>query len=385
MPITARYHQFQKQPDYQPDPAQLQVLELFEALEQQLLQRTTHADNSHPPISGLYLWGSVGRGKTLLMDLFFEEIDSPRKLRLHFHRFMQQVHQQLFKLSGTRNPLQKVADHFADRYDLLCFDEFFVSDIADAMILGTLTDALYQRGMVLVLTSNQHPDNLYKEGVQRDRFMPAISNLKQHNQIFHLDGQEDHRFRPQQLRQCLLTGNNTEEQLQQLFPQLSQQQVPEGHHETDAGSGKLEIEQRRVNYRKLSGGVAWFDFQALCDGPRSQNDYIFLAKRFHTLLISDIPALGGIKNQQHFVARGTEDAVNNPVGNRVLHNDDRSRRFISLIDELYDHGVKLYASLEVPLDQLYLGGHLEFEFQRTLSRLVEMQSDQYLQQPHRPE
>ncbi len=379
MPILDRYRQLGRRPGFQPDDAQRRAVQRLSALEQRLIDydRTAAVASGQRP-EGLYLWGSVGRGKTLLMDLFFDELATPRKLRMHFHRFMQRVHRDLFQLSGHRNPLQRVAQGIASEADVLCFDEFFVSDIADAMLLGQLTEALFQRGVVLIATSNQHPDRLYRDGVNRERFMPAITQLKAHNQIFQLDGGSDHRLRPLQQRQTLMTPASpaTEKQLRQIFFDCSQSQpLP---------VSPVTIERRTIACKGQHQGVAWFDFGELCDGPRSHNDYIGLAKRFHTVLISHVPALGG-GPQQARIARGTEDVGANSTGNRVLFNDDRSRRFISLIDEFYDRSVNIYASTEKPLPQLYAGGHLAFEFERTRSRLIEMQSDDYLQRRHRPE
>ncbi|MEH6814082.1 MAG: cell division protein ZapE, partial [Motiliproteus sp.] len=222
-----------------------------------------------------------------------------------------------------------------------------------------------------------HPDQLYADGVQRDRFLPAINHLKANNHIYHLDGGQDHRLRPLGHRQTIYCPVDTrsKQKLLDLFTELSTQPTPEPR--------AMAIENRSVNCLGLDQGVIWFDFSELCDGPRSPNDYIYLSKNFHTLLISNIPLLGG-GQQQHAVARGTEDCPINNTGNRVMFNDDRTRRFISLIDELYDHSVKLIANSAQPIESLYCGGHLEFEFQRTSSRLIEMQSEDYWQRPHRP-
>ena len=381
MPILERYKELIENSTLEPDAAQLRAVTHLDELEQQLNTQPFSQNNRipTPPLfaKGLYIWGSVGRGKTLLMDLFYDELQTARKMRMHFHRFMKRVHANLFTLSGIRNPLEQVATKISEEADILCFDEFFVSDIADAMILGNLTRALFEKGVILVATSNQHPNQLYTEGVQRDRFLPAIKQLKDNNRIFNLNGDKDHRLRPLPQKHIYYTGTPLETHLQLYdhYKELTENTIPLQHF--------LGIEGRPIPCLGNDKGTAWFDFSALCEGPRSQNDYIYLAKSFHTIIISDIPQLGG-GHQLQRIARGTEDVVSNPTGNRSLFNDDRTRRFITLIDELYDHSVNLIASLEEQLENLYLGGHLEFEFRRTHSRLVEMQSCDYLEQAHRP-
>ncbi len=382
MPVAERYRQLFCQPASKADSAQRQAVDLLARLEGDLdarsaLQPQPPGRTPEPP-SGLYLWGNPGRGKTLLMDLFHGELQTTRKLRMHFHRFMKRVHNDLFRLSGTRNPLTQIAREIAAQTDVLCFDEFFVSDIADAMILGHLTEALFSHGVTLVATSNQHPDQLYPDGVQRGRFLPAIDSLKAHCQVFELDGDRDYRRCQRPREQICFSGPHasTEPRMQQRFHLLS------NNHSAEALD--ICVEKRQIHCRGSGNGVGWFEFSALCEGPRSQNDYIFLARNYHTLLISNIPRLGGGPQQQR-IARGTEDAVSNPTGSRIVFNDDRTRRFISLVDELYDHSVNLYCSMETSLDKLYLGGHLTFEFRRTRSRLLEMQSREYLQRPHHPD
>ena len=308
------------------------------------------------PEQGLYIWGDVGRGKTLLMDLFFDCIppaDSPApgKLRMHFHRFMQYVHQRLKQHAGCVNPLEKVADDLAEQGRILCFDEFFVSDIGDAMILGELLRELFRRGMTLVATSNIEPQGLYPDGLQRRRFLPAIDLLKEHTQVLHLDGPEDYRLRV--LRQAELyhspLDTAAELSLQQSFDALAPGEA--------RFAGELNILGRPIEYRSLSEDVIWFDFEAVCDGPRSQNDYIELARLFHAVLISRVPQF-------------------------TIRTEDQARRFISLVDEFYDHNVKLVVTAEVPLFQLYAGRKLTFEFERTRSRLIEMSSHEYLAREH---
>lgn len=304
---------------------------------------------------GLYFWGGVGRGKTYLMDNFFESLPFPDKMRAHFHRFMRRVHQELRTLEGHKNPLDIVADRLATEARVICFDEFFVSDITDAMILGTLMQALFDRGVSLVATSNIVPDGLYKDGLQRARFLPAIEMLNKHTLVVNVDGGVDYRLRA--LEQAELyhspLGAEADASLLASFESLVPDQA---EIRTNA---EIEVEGRPIVARFVADDVAWFDFMALCDGPRSQNDYIELAKEYHAVLVANVPALG-------------------------RDSDDQARRFISMVDEFYDRNVKLIISAAQPLAQIYGGGKLNFEFERTTSRLLEMQSQDYLAAPHRP-
>jgi cell division protein ZapE len=305
------------------------------------------------PVKGLYLWGGVGCGKTWLMDGFFDSLPFDDKLRLHFHHFMHAVHAELKRLENQQDPLRLVAAHFRQQARVLCFDEFFVSDITDAMLLGGLLQHLFAHGMTLVATSNVAPDELYKNGLQRARFLPAIKLLKQHTQVLNADGGTDYRLRHMQAAKLFLvpTGPAADAELAAVFERLV------GH--LHAESGELDINQRPIPTRRHADGVAWFGFDALCRGPRSQEDYIEIARSFHTVLMSDIPLL-------------TADM------------EDEARRFIALLDEFYDRRVKVAASAAVPLGQLYAGRRLGFEFQRAQSRLTEMQTREYLSQAHLP-
>lgn len=307
------------------------------------------------PIIGLYFWGGVGRGKTYLMDSFYESLPFPQKMRMHFHRFMRRVHAELRLLDGQKNPLEKVADIISTETNVICFDEFFVSDITDAMILGTLMSELFQRGVVLVATSNIIPDGLYKDGLQRARFLPAIALLKQYTHIINVDGGIDYRLRA--LEQAKLYHSPldaaADKSLQKAFRSLL---ATAGDEQANV---ELIIEGRPILSRHLAEGVVWFDFDAICDGPRSQNDYIELSKEYHSVFISNVPGMGNA-------------------------NDDQARRFVNLVDEFYDRQVKLVLSAERPLAKLYSEGKLNFEFQRTVSRLLEMQSHEYLAKEHRP-
>lgn len=307
------------------------------------------------PVQGLYLWGGVGRGKTYLMDIFFESLPDSRKLRSHFHHFMANIHQQLNELKGTRDPLLVIAERMAKQYRVICFDEFFVSDITDAMLLGTLFTALFEKGVVLVTTSNIIPDDLYKNGLQRARFLPAIAQIKQHCRVLNVDSGIDYRLRT--LEQAEIyhfpLDQKAERNLQSYFRQLT-----DG---TEIITAPLEINGRHINIQRRNKGVLFADFRALCDGPRSQRDYMALAHQFHTVLLSGVEQMGLLQT-----------------------GDDIPRRFLALVDEFYERRVKLIISAAVPLSQIYTEGQLSFEFRRCRSRLIEMQSKEYLALEHLP-
>lgn len=307
------------------------------------------------PEKGIYFWGGVGRGKTYLVDTFYDALPFKRKMRTHFHRFMQRVHGDLTKLAGAKNPLTVVADQIAEEARVICFDEFFVSDIGDAMILGGLMQELFDRGVTLVATSNIVPDGLYKDGLQRDRFIPAIKLLNQFTEVVNVDSGVDYRLRT--LEQAELyhypLDGDANSSLEKSFQGLI---ADPRHVEANAS---VEILGRKIPAKAVCDDIAWFDFYALCDGPRSQNDYIELGKLFHAVIVSDVPAMGS-------------------------KNDDLARRFINLIDEFYDRGVKVIMSADAAITEIYSTGKLEFEFQRTTSRMLEMQSHDYLAREHRP-
>ena len=303
------------------------------------------------PLPGLYIWGTVGRGKTYLMDVFYEHLPIQEKLRLHFHRFMREVHDVLKQVKDAQEPLNMVADHFRRKTKVLCLDELFVSDIGDAMILAGLFEGLFDRGITLVTTSNVPPDHLYKDGLQRQRFIPAIELLKQHTETVELGGNTDHRLEYLESADIYHTPLDADSNniLLNNFTNIS----PDPGIENDV----LSIENRTIQSVRCADGVVWFEFAEICDGPRSANDYIEIARCFNSVLISDIPVF---ENQ-----------------------DDLARRFITLVDEFYDRNVKLIVSAQAAPDQLYRGKRLEFEFQRTVSRLIEMQSHDYLSRPHK--
>lgn len=306
-----------------------------------------------PEVNGLYFWGGVGRGKTYLVDAFYESLPFPEKMRTHFHRFMQRVHNELEHYKGEKNPLRLVAAKFAAEARVICFDEFFVKDITDAMILANLLEALFENGVVLVATSNIVPDDLYKDGLQRARFLPAIDLLKRHCEVVNVDSGIDYRLRALERAEIFHSplDEAAEAELARSFREIAGQ----------AGEADvpLEINRRVLHARRLHDDVVWFEFRELCDGPRSQNDYIELAREFHSVLVSNVTRMSGA-------------------------TDDQARRFINMVDEFYDRGVKLLMSAEVPAERLYADGRLGFEFQRTLSRLQEMQSREYLALPHKP-
>lgn len=307
------------------------------------------------PERGLYFWGGVGRGKTYLMDNFFESLPFDDKMRAHFHRFMRRVHEDLKLLKGEKNPLEKVADGIASEARVICFDEFFVSDITDAMILGTLLSHLFERGVALVATSNIIPDGLYRDGLQRQRFLPAIALLNQHCKVVNVDGGVDYRLRALEKAEIYHSplGAAAEQALGLAFTSL----VPAAEEvQRDVG---IAIEGRQIASRAVGEDVVWFDFAALCDGPRSQNDYIEIAREFHAVLVGNVPQL-------------------------TSQMEDQARRFINMVDEFYDRGVKLIVSAAVELENIYDGSRLVFEFERTRSRLLEMQSHEYLARPHKP-
>jgi len=350
------------QPDFLPDPAQEEAVALLDDLHRRLL--AAQAEERSGPVGrlfrrrsrrlvqGLYLWGGVGRGKTRLMDLFCECLPPELCQRMHFHRFMQYAHQQLTALAGTANPLQTVAEGLAEQARVLCFDEFFVSDIGDAMILAELLGGLFERGVTLVATSNVAPAELYSDGLQRRRFLPAIKLLETHTRVHRLDGGVDYRLRALEQAEIyhVPLDGEAEASLMRSFKSLAPE--PASRDVT------LEVLGRPIRARLLADDVAWFEFAELCEGPRSQNDYIELARCFHAVLLANVRQMSS-------------------------RSEDTARRFISLVDEFYDRNVKLILSAEVPIPELYRGERLRFEFERTSSRLLEMQSHDYLARSHR--
>ncbi len=358
--ITVRqaYEAELKARGYSSDPAQLRAVELLDRCAREWAEFKARRSNplkkliNRPEIPrGVYMYGGVGRGKSFLMDCFFQAVPLRRKTRLHFHEFMREVHRELAGLQGTVNPLDELGRRIARRYRLICFDEFHVADITDAMILHRLLVALFENGVGFVTTSNFRPDQLYPDGLHRDRILPAIALLNQRMDVVNVDNGTDYRGRTlEQLRlyhQPL--GEQAEAEMAQAFERLAA-----SHDEEPV----LHIEAREIRARRRAGGVVWFDFKTLCGGPRSQNDYLEIASQFHTVLLSNVP---------HMPVRMASEA----------------RRFTWLIDVLYDRRVKLIMSAEVPPEALYTEGPLAHEFPRTVSRLTEMQSAEFLALEHR--
>ena len=335
------------------DPAQWRAVERLQKLYEEWSAYKKRRSNAlkrllvKPPLpKGVYLWGPVGRGKSFLMDAFYLRVPLVRKRRVHFHHFMREIHRELDELKGIEDPIAEVAARTARRYRLVCFDEFHVSDIADAMILGRFLDNVMDRGVAFVMTSNYHPDQLYPGGLQRERFLPAIELIKQRLDVVAVDGGTDYR----RLKMEQVSVYHLEEApLARIFEELKD--VQEEWH-------PLDVEGRAIPYRKRAGGVVWFDFQALCGGPRSYADYVDLAKRFHTLIVSGVPRMSA-------------------------RQSDAARRFTWLVDVLYDERVKLVLSAEAPPAELFTEGQNVADFQRTVSRLHEMQSAEYRRLPAR--
>ena len=353
MPVRQLYEQTLAERGYVADEAQLRAVAALERCENEWADYKARRSNAltklirHPPIPrGVYMWGGVGRGKSFLMDCFFQAVPLLRKTRLHCHEFMREVHRQLQDLKGTVNPLQELGRRIARRYRLICFDEFHVADVTDAMILHRLLQSLFDNRVSIVTTSNFHPDELYPNGLHRDRILPAIELLKAHLEVINVDAGNDYRRRS--LEQMKMyhwpLDAAAEAALKQAFEQLA-----EARDEDPV----MHIEHRELRALRRAGGVVWFDFRTLCGGPRSQNDYLEIASRFHTVLLSGVPQMP---------PRLASEA----------------RRFTWLVDVLYDRRVKLVISAAVPAEELYTEGPLVHEFPRTVSRLVEMQTAEYL-------
>ncbi len=302
---------------------------------------------------GLYFWGGVGRGKTWLMDMFFHSLPFKHKQRSHFHRYMQFIHDELKRHRDRADPLDIIAEQISQKTRVLCFDELYVSDIADAMLLGNLFRGLFDRGVTLIATSNCAPDDLYKDGLQRARFLPTIRLLKEHTQVLNIDSGIDYRLRHLEHAHTWFDDQHSEtsHEMLQLFDHLTEGMTTE--------NGVLELNHRKIKVRRISNNALWFDFKELCDGPRGSADYIELARCYHSIFISGIPQL----NAAH---------------------DNQARRFINLVDEFYDRSVKLFIGAATEPEAIYQGTQLSFEFRRCLSRLTEMQSKEYLSSPHKP-
>ena len=363
--VLELYQQALRKRGFEPDASQhaavARLQQLFEEWSDYKRQRSTALRRLivHPPLPrGVYLWGPVGRGKTFLMDSFYRCLPLVRRRRVHFHHFMRDVHRELDELKGTVDPLDALAGRIAKRYRLVCFDEIALSDVADALILGRLIGRTLEKSVVYCMTSNYHPDELYKGGLKREDFLPAIELIKSRLDVIAVDGGIDYRKRALQQVKVYHAplGSDTDGALMQAFRRLAE--VEEEHHE-------LDVEGRVIPYRHRAGGVVWFDFKVICGWGRSQNDYIDLAKRFHAVVVSGVPRMS-------------------------LEQADAARRFTLLVDVFYDQRVKLILSAEAAPDALLLRGSrsgdaqlqaLIFQFNRTASRLAEMQTREYLEQP----
>lgn len=359
-----RYQEDMAQGSLTPDAAQLMAVEELQLVFEALLKKRNKAAQASflknffsaksSPIKGLYFWGGVGRGKTYLMDLFYQCLPDERKMRMHFHRFMLMVNKRLNANANIKNPLQEVASGIAQEVDIICFDEFSVTDIGDAMILGGLLETLFNSGVTLIATSNIEPDRLYENGLQRQNFIPAIKLLEQYTKVVNVDGGIDYRLRSLEQAEIYHSplGAEAEALMLASFNRL-------GAGLSIMANGSIEIQGRKIACRYRAEDLVWFDFESICGGPRSPADYIEIAQLFHTVLISDLPQF---------------DAS----------SDDKARRFVSLVDEFYDHKVKLIISAESKLEDIYQGRELKFIFERAKSRLLEMQSNEYLALEHTP-
>ncbi|WPU23492.1 cell division protein ZapE [Cedecea neteri] len=368
---ASRYQQALAEGSFQPDDVQHDAIMRLDAIWQALSAAQTPApagglltkfgklfgkkaeQAGQEPARGLYMWGGVGRGKTWLMDMFFQSLPGERKLRLHFHRFMLRVHEELAQQQGHSDPLEIIADGFKAETDVLCFDEFFVSDITDAMLLGTLMKALFARGITLVATSNIPPDDLYRNGLQRARFLPAIEAIKRYCDVMNVDAGIDYRLRTLTQAHLWLSPLDTAsaQQMEKLYVALAGTKRE--------GAPVLEINHRPMATLGIANQTLAIDFSTLCVDARSQHDYIALSRQFHTVLLFNVPVM-------------------------TMLMESEARRFIALVDEFYERHVKLVVSAETELFAIYQGERLKFEFQRCLSRLQEMQSEEYLRRPHLP-
>lgn len=366
MPLS-RYEEEVQAGVLAPDAEQRAVMLRLEAIGDELIRRRSWREPSRSlfarwikptdsqvhGVRGLYLWGGVGRGKTHLCDLFFEAVPLEQKVRLHFHRFMQQIHTDLRALEGVEDPLDRVADDWASRAKLLLLDEIHVNDITDAMLLGVLLTALFKRGVTLVTTSNVAPDGLYRDGLQRARFLPAIAQICKHTEVVEMVGVTDYRLRHLQTQPIYSISPFTDGKAPTRTRQIMQSHFDQLRTAAEYSDEEITLNSRKIPVLGVSGDLAWFSFDTLCNTARSTADYIEIASRFRTVMISDIPIMDS-------------------------RTDDAARRFVNLVDEFYDRHTKLIVSAEARADKLYTGQRLAFEFERAASRLFEMQSSEYL-------
>jgi cell division protein ZapE len=345
--VVSVYEQSLKRRGFVSDSSQWRAVERLQRLHEEWAEYKKKRDNAlkrllvKPPLpKGVYLWGPVGRGKSFLMDAFYLCVPLVRKRRVHFHHFMREIHRELDELKGTEDPIAAAAERTAKRYRLICFDEFHVSDIADAMILGRFLEQAMERGVEFVMTSNYHPDQLYSSGLQRERFLPVIELIKSRLDVVGVDSGVDYRRLKMEKVQVYHLNDAP---LAKIFEELK---------DVEEEKQPLDVEGRTIPYRKRAGGLVWFDFEALCGGPRSYADYVDLTKRFHTIILSGVPRMSAKQS-------------------------DAARRFTWLIDVLYDEHIKLVLSAEAAPEELFTEGENSADFQRTVSRLHEMQSAEY--------
>ena len=364
-PLTAYQNALQQQ-GFTPDAAQQQAAQMLEECYQAL-----HAGRE---TRGVYLWGPVGRGKTWLMDRFYDSLSVPSK-RLHFHHFMGWVHKRLFQITGTANPLKALAKEMAQHVRVLCFDEFFVTDIGDAILLGGLMSEMFEQGVVMVCTSNLPPNELYADGFNRERFMPAVTAIEKHMWIARLDGAADHRLHPGTpcKRYWLSTDATDQKPLDAVFTRLC--------GERSQSNDPVLLGHLQIPCVRRCSKAVWFTFRALCSSSLSALDFISLCDRFPAILLSEVPNLNS-PQRAGLIARGTEDGAERiEAGDRELPSlsvhDDSVRRFIALVDECYDRRIPLYIEAAVPLEDLYTEGYLSFAFERARSRLQEMQLQRF--------
>ncbi len=349
------YAEYIRQSQIESHPAQLEVMHQLNHIYHELLLRQSERDSffgkiiraikSPPPIKGLYIWGDVGVGKTFLMDCFYHAL-SVKKIRIHFHAFMQEIHNELTLLQGQKNPLEKIARKIADKNVVICFDEFFVTNIADAMLLGELFRVFFERGLCLIATSNVPPDELYKNGIQRERFLPAIELIKTHTTATRLETGKDYRKRHTNNAAVYFTpiDEETTEKLEVIFDYYAK--------DSFVSTDPIKLYERILKIERVADKIVWFDFMAICGRPRSQKDYLALAKNFEVFIVSHLPV---IKAFQH----------------------DLIVSLIHLVDVLYDEHKRLIISADAPIPEIYPEGKYQFAFQRTQSRLIEMQSETY--------
>ena len=358
MNVLEFYQEALEQRHFKPDAAQRRAVERLQQCYDEWVDYKAQRSNSfkrlinRPDVPrGVYMWGGVGRGKSFLMDSFYSVVPVVRKTRLHFHEFMRAVHLQLDELMGIADPLDEVAKRIAKKYRLICFDEFHVSDVADAMILYNLMKALYDNGVSFIMTSNYEPSTLYPDGLHRDRILPTIALLQERMDVLNVDAGVDYRGRALEQVNAYYTplGPGTDEKLREAYASLAA---------TKDEDRNIRIENREIHALRRAGTVIWFDFKTLCGGPRSQNDYLEIASRFHTVILSGVPMMSAGQSSE-------------------------ARRFTWLIDVFYDQGVKLIMSAEVEPEELYTSGMLANEFHRTVSRIVEMQSREYMDKAQR--